>query len=313
MMTPDMYVQPDAADPILDSGVVIDLARRHVPRASKVLEIDESGGEARVYLLDADLVVKVQRPQQLRQRTSLAKEALILDHLNRVASMAVPHLHGYGQEGSVEYIVMSRMPGIAMCRAKLTPDVRSTVLRDLGDALRRLHAVNYARTSVPEHISGDDNASDVEARLGGALRRLASDLDEVEGWSPPFPCAEMISRALHGLPRRLRLAVLHSNPGEEHTFVDSRSGRFIGLIDFADSFRSHPALDLRRWTDTADAQDIRAAYSASGRLPAGFDVVWRTGRVITAMDQAITGRLAPDVAARSIRRLLTESRVRRFR
>lgn len=45
-----------------------------VPGADRVAFVDESGGEARTYLVDApvgDVVLKVQRPQQLRTWTSL--------------------------------------------------------------------------------------------------------------------------------------------------------------------------------------------------------------------------------------------------
>ena len=38
--------------------------------------------------------------------------------------------------------------------------------------------------------------------------------------------------------------LLHSNPGPTQVFVDPANGRFRGLIDFGDSYLSHPALDL---------------------------------------------------------------------
>src|SRR5579875_2679942 len=73
------YYQPGAPDPVLDAEQVLGLARRHVPKARQLTGIDETGGEARVYFIDADLVVKVQRPQQLRSWTSLEKEVRFLE------------------------------------------------------------------------------------------------------------------------------------------------------------------------------------------------------------------------------------------
>jgi len=51
----DTNSQPDAPDPVLTAGVVLELGRPHLPAGiavSTVLAVDESGGEARVYLLD---------------------------------------------------------------------------------------------------------------------------------------------------------------------------------------------------------------------------------------------------------------------
>src|SRR6185437_11363909 len=71
LMPRDVYLQPDARDPVLDPDAALALVRRHVPAARTVAGVDESGGEARTYAVDAGaeaLVLKVQRPQQLRPR-----------------------------------------------------------------------------------------------------------------------------------------------------------------------------------------------------------------------------------------------------
>lgn len=89
-MARDFYVQPDAADPVLDAANVLAIVRRHAPNAVAVTAVDESGGEARTYAIDDDLILKVQRPQQVRARTSLAKERFFLDQLAGVAGVRVP-------------------------------------------------------------------------------------------------------------------------------------------------------------------------------------------------------------------------------
>ena len=53
----DVYSQPDAPDPVLPAALVAELSRRHLPDdlaldVDVAVEVDESGGEARVYLLD---------------------------------------------------------------------------------------------------------------------------------------------------------------------------------------------------------------------------------------------------------------------
>ena len=69
----------DPRDPVLDFRRVLALARRHRPAAHAVTHVDETGGEARVYVIDEGFIFKTQRPHRIRPRTSLAKEALHLE------------------------------------------------------------------------------------------------------------------------------------------------------------------------------------------------------------------------------------------
>ena len=73
MLPSAMYSQPNAADPVLDERTVLTIVRRHGVRCAAVTSIDETGGGARAYVLDDNLVLKVQRPHRLRPRTSLEK------------------------------------------------------------------------------------------------------------------------------------------------------------------------------------------------------------------------------------------------
>lgn len=57
-MPKDVYLQPDAPDPVLTDSVVLALVQRHVPDAHAVTSVDESGGEARSYRVDDDLILK---------------------------------------------------------------------------------------------------------------------------------------------------------------------------------------------------------------------------------------------------------------
>src|SRR5712692_4142012 len=140
-MPKDIYLQPDAPDPILDNELVLSLVRRHVPGARAVTAVDESGGEARTYVVDSDLILKTQRPQQLRPRTSLAKEVFFLNQIAAVLpELCVPRVLGHGREGRyIEYTVMTRMPGMALRHVKLDSAQRQAVMKELGRTLRRIH------------------------------------------------------------------------------------------------------------------------------------------------------------------------------
>jgi hygromycin-B 7''-O-kinase len=276
-----VYLQSDADDPVLSERTVLELARAHVPQAQVVSGVDESGGEARVYFVDGDVVVKTQRPPRLRPRTSLAKEAALLGQLADRVSGAVPAVLGYGQvqvaEGAVEHVCMTRMPGRAA--AHRPGPVAPAVLHDLGDVLRMVHTSDVAaqRGLIP----GDTGAVGLRARLErgftGVLERLAA-LPTVPRL--PVPAERLAHRALSALPSRLErpLAVLHSNPGPTHTFV-ADDGAFTGLIDFGDAYGSHPALDLVRWPRPADRQALLKGYLRAGQADAQFQAVWTVAMV----------------------------------
>ena len=114
-MLKEYYLQPDAPDPVLPEAEVLRCLRRFVPTAKAVTYLDESGGEARTYIVDETILLKVQRPQQVRVGTSLAREVFYLNQLAAVApDLPVPRVLGYDRETNLlEYNIQTRMPGVA--------------------------------------------------------------------------------------------------------------------------------------------------------------------------------------------------------
>ena len=305
-MTPvDTYSQPDAPDIVLAFDRVLELVRRHAPTVSAVLAVDESGGEARTYLCEPDVVLKTQRPHRQRPRTSLEKEAFILQELERDPSMLTPRLLGYGRERDVEYEVLTRVRGVALKDAEVTSSSRIEVLHQVGATLRRIHEVDQASMWQSGLIPGDDGPSDLAGRLSGTLEELRGELITAPGPFDENEIAEISAVILSGLPTNEPPVVLHSNPGAEHCFVDPETQKFSGLIDFGDSYRSHPALDIRSWRSPEDSQHMLDGYASKGQLSTGFVAVWRAGIVLTELRLSARGfRSAPD-ARRYIDRLLT--------
>src|SRR5215471_4002894 len=155
-MPKDVYLQPDAPDPVLSDELVLALVRRHAPEAQAVTGVDESGGEARTYAIDTHLVLKVQRPQQLRPRTSLAKEVFFLHQLEPVPDISVPRALGYGRDSALlEYTVMTRMPGVAMRHVSLSEQEQAAALFQLGQTLRRMHSLPQAPFFENALLPGD--------------------------------------------------------------------------------------------------------------------------------------------------------------
>lgn len=303
-----VYFQREAPDPVLPQATVLSLVRRHLPQARAVTGVDESGGEARTYAVDEDIVLKVQRPQQLRTGTSLEREVVFLRHLAAAApELPVPRVHGYGREGdALEYTVLSRIPGVAVRRAALAAEARAPMLHALGGVLRRIHGVPQAPLHGSDLFPGDRGLPDVQARLGEGFLSLAERLrQQGRTWDGPLPLEEMGVRVMRSLQRGEPLVALHSNPGPTHTFVDRETGRFTGLIDFGDAYYSHPAFDLRRWASPADREAIFGGYTQAGPVTEGFRAVWR-GVCLLEDAAALVGGNPADGVAADLARLLAE-------
>jgi hygromycin-B 7''-O-kinase len=288
MLLDDVYSQPHAADPVLEERTVLDLVHRHGVRCSAVTRIDETGGEARAYVLDDRLVLKVQRPHRLRLRTSLEKEAFFLQQLAAYPDIVVPRVLGYGRHDPVEYIVMTRMPGVAALTVELTGTQRRDVLHQLGRTLRRLHALPqasfYGSALVPGPRTREAFVEQARANLNQAVRVMA---DTPGLWQLDVAPADLASRVLAALPVTVDLMTLHSNPGPVHTFVHPDTRAFIGLIDFGDAYIGHPALDWR-WPTHADRVALLHGYSDETPVSDDFMVAWRAALVLSDMSMLAT-------------------------
>lgn len=276
------YYQRGAPDPVLDQDHVLGLVRRHIGKAAAVTGVDETGGEARVYVVDDRVILKVQRPQQLRSWTSLEKEVVFLRRIAADApDLPVPRVLGYGRDGSVEYTCMTRMPGDAAVRTPIAADERPLALRAVGRVLRRIHGINQAELRAsglfPEEWTAADLRQSVAQRVEDVSRRLEAD---GIAWPLSLPVAQVVAAAQAQVPASPPAVALHTNPGPTHTFVDPVSGRFLGLIDFGDAYIGHPAFDLWQWGDPADRDWVAAGYTEEGALP---DEFWRFWTVVQAL------------------------------
>ena len=178
MLPSDTYTQPNAADPVLDERTVLDIVRCHGVHGSAVTSIDETGGEARVYVIDDNLVLKVQRPHRLRPRTSLEKEAFFLNQLSAHPEIVVPQVLGYGRHDNIEYIVMTLMPGVSALTVELTGEQRMNVLHQLGRTLRRLHSIPQAPFCASSLFPGSRTRDAFIERVRATLAHAVQVIDE---------------------------------------------------------------------------------------------------------------------------------------
>ncbi len=304
MVFADIYLQPDAPDPVLDEQVVVQAARRHVADAGRLLTVDESGGEARAYFLEGGLVVKTQRPHRLRPRTSLAKEAFFLVELHRWGDFPVPRVLGHGEVEGIEYLCLTRIPGSALLHTTISPEERRRVLTELGRTLRMIHLVDQSAFEASALLPGDRQAAESRARIAAAFERLAAAFDSDTELAGRIAVRRIAEERLAVAEEDTEPVSLHSNPGPEHTFVDPSTGGFSGLIDFGDAYRSHPAFDFRPWPDHDDAEAVFGGYLSGGPLPPSFDETRRTILVIGALNRAVRGQVAAGELEATLDRLL---------
>jgi aminoglycoside phosphotransferase (APT) family kinase protein len=286
-MLKEYYLQPDAPDPVLPEAEVLRCVRRFVASAKALTRIDESGGEARTYFVDEVIVLKVQRPQQVRVGTSLAREVFFLNQLAVAApDLPVPRVLGYDRETNLlEYNIQTRMPGVAYADATITADARREAIFGVGRLLRRLHAIAQKPLHDSAHFPADRTPADFKRRLSEYFDVVSGRLEETgRAWPLEIPLETVRERTLAALPETQAFVALHSNPGPPHTFVDPGTGRFQGLIDFGDAYISHPALDLWRWRWPTERAAALAGYTADA--PASDDFI-RTWKAVTVVASAI--------------------------
>ena len=309
-MPRDYYIQPDAPDPILSDERVLELARQHAPEAVAVTGVDETGGEARMYAIDEDLIFKTQRPQQLRPSTSLKKEVLFLQQLEGVEGICVPKVIGYGHpEPLIEYTLMTRMPGIAFRNAGLTGETRREALKALGRMVRRIHAIPQDALRASGLLFGDQSPVDVRWRMGSLFDTVAEMIQKRGlNWDYSISPEQVGRQVMACFPDTWEIVALHSNPGPEHMFVDPVSGQLTGIIDFGDAYFSHPTHDLRRFRSPEDRAAVLSGYLEDSPASKEFMAVWRAA---CAIADVIAIALSPEhrvAAAAELDLILSESK-----
>jgi hygromycin-B 7''-O-kinase len=301
-----LYIQGDAPDPVLPPDVILDLVRQHGQAAQTVVAVDESGGEARTYAVDDAIIVKVQRPQQLRPYTSLAREVVFLEALAGVPGVNVPRVLGHGQQGrDIEYTVMTHMPGDAWVRQPPTGHMRYESLRDLGAMIARMHRIPQEPMLASKLFPGDHTLADFHLRLNRAFSEAIDLIDRHQRpWTLPLSPEHVAVTALAMLPNTGDLVALHSNPGPEHVFVDPTGGALVGIIDFGDAYFSHPAFDLRRWLLPDEREAVLAGYASVTPTSADFLTIWKAVALLTHMLTIAAGSARTAAALEDIPSLL---------
>ncbi|MBW2463828.1 MAG: aminoglycoside 3'-phosphotransferase/choline kinase family protein [Deltaproteobacteria bacterium] len=169
-------------------------------------------------------------------------ERTILDHIAGALPVATPRVVAAGPLDAWHFIVMERLPGQPL-RARfddIPPLDRPRLFSEIGDAVRRLHALSTHPLPRP-----DWSAIMKEQRAGCVARHRRLGLDDT--WLARIDA--FLDRTLpraSDLPADGHPVLLHTEVMREHIFVDERDGRFevSGLLDFEPSRVGPAAYEL---------------------------------------------------------------------
>jgi aminoglycoside phosphotransferase (APT) family kinase protein len=253
------------------------------------MSVDETGGEARMYAVDENIIFKVQRPHRLRLSTSLKREVFYLNQIaEQLPHLSVPRVLGYVHEGAMlEGIVMSRMPGTALRYTELAEGQTATVLKDHGRALAELHRLKQEVFLDSELFYSDSNVAGLKARYVSRFEMLLGRLDDVPD-SEKAAATKLIEAIVAGIPDDISLVALHSNPYKEHLFVNEDK-TYSGVIDFGDAYISHPVNDLRRW-NSAERKALLQGYLEYEPVCKYFHQLWEIVYAIDAVSNMLQSK-----------------------
>lgn len=272
-MRETVYYQRNAPDPVLDEATVLQIVRQHVADAKELRYVDESGGEARAYAVDDNIILKVQRPQQLRSSTSLEKEVLFLKQLEKQTNVSVPRVLGYGKNQDIEYVCMTRIPGTAAENVKFTIPEKKALLLELGKELRKIHSIDqqpFLDSGLFPHDEPEDLKERIRRRYLNALRKktdLSTDRINM--------AIEALEYELLNMQNTGEFVALHVNPYLPHVFVDESTHQYSGIIDFGDAYIGHPIFDMWYWKVNSRKILLRA-YTAEKPISENFQKIFDT-------------------------------------
>ncbi len=276
-----IYFQPDALDLVLPKNIVLEIVRKYIKEAQKIDFIDETGGEARVYSIDNKVVLKVQRPNRLRNKTSLEREAFFLKELAKFEDTKAPYVYGYGKYKDIEYICMTKIKGKALKYLDINLEQRRKILFDLGKTLYKIHSLDKKIFLESNLFPVDKTLEDVKNRLNHGFIRNLNKLKDISD-NEKAKALNLSKKIIDKIKKIDQFVLLHSNPALSHTFVDQNLD-FIGLIDFGDSFISHPIFDIKRW-NIKDRLMVLEGYSYKNNLNDNFLEIFN---IVNSLDKII--------------------------
>lgn len=155
--------------------------------------------------------------------------------LNQLAPderISVPTVLGYGREGTIEYTVMTRMPGTAVVNTTRAGEARRQTLYKLGQTLRRIHSVAQEPFVASRQFPGDATLGDLKHRFEENFEGLAKRMRDKEvPWTLALTPEQVARKAPAVLPRRCACGPAFQSRANAH-IRGCQNGAFHGTHRF---------------------------------------------------------------------------------
>ncbi|HEX6701339.1 MAG TPA: phosphotransferase [Gaiellaceae bacterium] len=230
--------------PVWSADRVVDeeLARRLLGQFHE-LEVHElrrfaEGWDNSVWLVNERWAFRF--PQRAISVPGLELELRVLPHLAGRLPLPAPNPVFVGRpHGDHEWPFFGSelLPGRETCDAELDDDARLAVALDVAAFLRALHAVEAA-VELPVDVNW---RADMTRRVPHARSQLV-EVERLGLWRVPAAVKRVFDEA-ERLPPPTELALVHGDLHFRHVLV--ADGAASGVIDWGDTCRSDPAIDLQ--------------------------------------------------------------------
>ena len=119
------------------------------------------------------------------------------------------------------------------------------MLFELGTELRKIHDMDL-RPFLETGLFPHDDIKDLTERL---QRRYQYAIQKKEGLSQEKISIELtaLNNDLNNIHNSDDYVVLHANPYIPHVYVNERTHKYTGIIDFGDAYIGHPIFDMWYW------------------------------------------------------------------
>lgn len=187
-------------------------------------------GSLPVYAVGDDLVLKLYPPLHLAESTT---ERTVLEVLH--GTLPTPAVKDAGERDGWGWLLMERLPGRTLAETwpELSTEDRGRLVRELGELLAALHAVDDPRLAVLDPADWAEFVAAQRAKVVEHHRK--TDLDDT--WIAQIPA--FLDAVDLGTPP---VVPLHTEFMREHVMV--ADGRITGVFDFEPAMRGAAEYDF---------------------------------------------------------------------
>jgi Ser/Thr protein kinase RdoA (MazF antagonist) len=304
MATESMKRDPSGKDPEAPPVEnIAEVARHHFgvyPQDIILIPTFENTAVYEIRFPEALYVLKTTRGND-HNPTSIAVEAYVCA-LARMHGVPIPEIIALDESEVLlpkSYFIMRKVRGVKFRKAKLTDELKTLVLKRVGEALRVMHSIQlegYGRPDLKHyqssrHLSGCSHRwhDYVQAQAQSALEHLQS--SGLLSTDLITDIVELLRRGEHVLIESREGRLVHGDFTMEHIWVDVDSCKVSAIIDLGDAVIGDPVWDFvsHDWENSEVLQGLLTGYDLIRDSSELFWSKLALYRVIYTMDILVWG------------------------